>query len=127
MPRWSVLIAIALGGALGALLRFGIGRWLQSQATGGFPWGTFAANALGCLAIGFCYVWLARASPEWRSGISIGLIGAMTTFSTYCLETLNLLDDRQYALAAANLLGSVVVGLTAAAGGMMLGRAVFES
>jgi len=120
------LIAIAAGGAVGALLRFAIGRWVQSHATTSFPLGTFAANSIGCLMIGFAFVALRPASAEWRTGIQIGLIGALTTFSTYCLETLNLMDDRQYALAALNVIGSVIIGLAAAYGGMALGRALFD-
>ena len=124
MPRLSVLIAIAIGGACGALLRFALGRWLQAISGTAFPIGTFAANIIGCLLIGFGYVWLVRANAEWRTGIQIGLIGALTTFSTYCLESLNLMENHQYVLAAVNLIGSVLLGLAAAAGGMALARAM---
>ncbi len=122
----ALLAAIAAGGAAGALLRFGISHLLQQRLTTAFPWGTFLANMLGCLALGFCYIWLTdRAGPVLRLGVTVGLLGALTTFSTYSLESLNLLADRQYALALLNLIGSVVLGLLAAWVGMVAARALF--
>ena len=126
MSRLALLAAIAVGGAAGALLRFGISHLLQQRLTTSFPLGTFVTNMIGCLALGFCFIWLTdRAGPVLRVGVTVGLLGALTTFSTYSLESLNLLADRQYALALLNLLGSVVLGLVAAWAGMVAARALF--
>jgi CrcB protein len=124
--RITVLLAIALGGAGGALLRYGLSHGLQGEWARGFPVGTLAANVLGCLAIGLVAAWLSdRGSPELRMGIQVGLLGALTTFSTFSLESLNLMHERHYLLAAANVLASVALSLAAVYGGILLGRAIF--
>ena len=126
MSRTWVIVAVAVGGALGALLRFGLSRGLQQQSATAFPIGTLAANLIGCLGIGFCYVWLeSRGSPALRDGIRIGLIGALTTFSTYCIESIALLEKGAYGYALANLAGSVVLGLAACYLGIVLARSIF--
>ena len=126
-----VIAAVACGGAFGALARFGISQAVAGSRIGtAFPVATFIANMVGCLVIGFCFVWLGErgaGSPALRSGIQIGFLGALTTFSTYSLESLNLLVDRQYGYAAANILGSVVLGLAAAYLGIISGRAIFST
>ena len=126
----SVIFAIALGGAAGALARFGIGQAVNALRPGaGFPIGTFVANMIGCVLIGFCYVWLGQrgaGTPAFRAGIQVGLIGALTTFSTYSLESLNLLAEREYAPALLNIMGSVVFGLLAAYLGIVIGRTMFS-
>ena len=126
MNRLWVIVAVAVGGAAGALARYGLSRWIHSSGTGGFPWGTLAANILGCLMIGFCYHWLGqRGSPILRAGIMVGFIGALTTFSTYCLETMNLADSRQLLPAGLNIVGSVVAGLIAVYVGIVAAKMVF--
>jgi len=131
MQHLPVIAAVALGGAAGALARFGISQAVAAARPGlMFPLATFIVNMVGCLAIGFCFVWLGErgaGSPAFRSGIQIGFVGALTTFSTYSLESLNLLADRQYLSAATNIVGSVLLGLLAAYGGMVLGRILLTS
>ncbi len=123
------VFAIAIGGAAGALVRYGTGHLIQSLTPRTFPFATLAVNLVGCLLIGLCFVWLdpGRASAPLRLGIQVGLIGALTTFSTYSLDTFRLLSQSRYAEAAGYALGSVIVGLAACYVGIVLGRALFES
>ena len=121
-----MMMAVALGGAVGALARYAITHLTTQRLATPFPVGTLAANVLGCLAIGFCYVWFEHRieNEALRLGLRVGLIGALTTFSTYAIETIDLAHQKQYAFAAANLVGSVVLGLGAAWLGIVLARSV---
>jgi CrcB protein len=122
MGQLPLLAAIAIGGAAGALLRYGLLRGLGFSPRG-FPIGTFTANVIGCLLLGFCIVWLTeRASPTVRVGVQVGLIGALTTFSTYCFDSVDLARQHEFALAAVNTVLSVAVGLLAVWLGMRLGQ-----
>ncbi|MFP3874959.1 MAG: fluoride efflux transporter CrcB [Thiohalophilus sp.] len=121
------ILAIAVGGAIGSVLRFtlsgGVHQWLGRD----FPYGTLSVNVLGSLLMGFLYiVLLERASlgPEWRALLLIGLLGAFTTFSTFSLETLNLIESGALLKAGLNILLSVTLCLVAAWLGMLGGRQV---
>ncbi len=125
MKLWTI-VAVAAGGACGALARYGLNRWSHQWSATGFPWGTVIANIIGCLMIGFCYQWFGpRVSPVVRAGVMVGFIGALTTFSTYCLETRNLADEKQFFAAGVNTVGSVIVGLAAVYAGIALAKTVF--
>lgn len=118
-------LAIAAGGALGALLRFWSSNWVYGLLGRSFPYGTLAVNIAGSLAIGFCYVWLVERSilgPEWRALVMVGFLGAFTTFSTFSVETLNLLEGGAVLKALLNMLLSVVLCVVAAWLGMVAGR-----
>ncbi len=120
-----MVVAIALGGAAGALLRFWMSGAVHALLGRGFPYGTLAVNVLGSLAMGFLYVWLLERStlgPEWRGALLVGLLGAFTTFSTFSLETLNLVEEGALARAVANVLLSVVLCIGAAWCGMLAAR-----
>jgi fluoride exporter len=110
---------VGIGGALGALARFGIGGWLTTWAAAGFPWGTFAVNVLGSTLLGLFSGGLltARASPEVRALLSVGLCGGFTTFSTFDHETLVLLQQQQLGIAAVYALGSVLCCIAGVMGG----------
>jgi len=126
MQSLPIIAAVALGGAAGALARFGISQAVVSVRPGMmFPLATFIANMVGCLAIGFCFYWFAERGEGMtplRNGLQVGFLGALTTFSTFSIETLDLLMSRQYAPATINVLASVLVGLVAAYLGILLGR-----
>lgn len=119
------IAAIAGGGAVGALMRFWVAGWVYGLLGRGFPWGTLVVNVSGSLVMGFLYVMLVErmnVAPEWRALLLVGFLGAFTTFSTFSLETLNLIEDGQLLRAMMNVLLSVVLCITAAWVGMVLGR-----
>ncbi len=119
-------VAIALAGALGGLARYGVDGLIARRAPGAFPWGTFVINVSGSFLLGALFtLFTERVSVDaWvRSGLTIGLLGAYTTFSTLSLETYRLLEDGATGLALANALGSLSAGLVAVYGGVVLGRA----
>ena len=105
------ILLVATGGALGSVLRYVLGGWIQTASGSLFPIGTMSINVLGCLVIGF----LAALSPResYRLFVMVGILGGFTTFSTFGLETFLRLNERQYSQAAANVLLSVVLGLLA--------------
>jgi CrcB protein len=117
-------LSIAAGGALGAMARHGLAllavRWLGER----FPWGTLLANALGSLALGFLMQWFAQrqASDEVRLLLTTGFLGAFTTFSTYSVQSVRLMEEGSTALALANVVGNVVLGLALATLGIALAR-----
>ena len=120
-------LAIALGGAAGAVARFWVSNGVYGLFGRGFPYGTLAVNVIGSLAMGFLYVWLLErvtSAAELRGLILVGFLGAFTTFSTFSIETLNLIEQAAHLKALMNTLLSVVVCLLAAALGVWLGRAV---
>lgn len=106
-------IAIAVGGAIGAVLRFLISGWAYGYLGSGFPWGTLAVNLIGCFVIGFLSKLFESmtVSPNVRMMILVGGLGAFTTFSTYALENVNLLRDGQMDIALINVLVSTAVGI----------------
>ena len=116
-----MLVYIAIGGALGAVARYGLGGWVHERAGHGFPWGTLAVNLLGSLLIGFMlrYLEAARFAPEVRALVAVGLIGAFTTFSTFSYETVALLEDGEWLRAALYVAGSVILGLAAVYAGLL--------
>ncbi|MFO7588059.1 MAG: fluoride efflux transporter CrcB [Gemmatimonadota bacterium] len=122
----SLLVWIALGGALGAVARYGLSGWVQSVSAGTFPWGTFVVNVLGCFLLGFAFrvLQLSALSPAVRGGVTVGFIGAFTTFSTFGLEAVGLLQDGRWARAAGYLGGSVAIGLAAVLAGLWLAAAL---
>jgi CrcB protein len=124
---WHIL-AVAFGGAIGALIRFGVAQGLNPRFEK-FPVATMLVNVVGCLAIGFFFiVFHEKHNPALsdnvllRDGIRYGLLGALTTFSTYSMESLQLIQRQQYGAAVFNLLGSVVLGLGAAWLGLVIGQ-----
>jgi CrcB protein len=119
------MLAIAAGGALGALLRFWASNGVYGLLGRDFPYGTLAVNLLGSLVMGLCFVLFIErlvVGPEWRAFIMVGLLGAFTTFSTFSIETFNLLEDGELTRAMANVLLSVALCVLAAWVGVMAGR-----
>jgi CrcB protein len=119
--------AILLGGALGSAARFAMATWIDEKAVAAFPWGTFAVNILGSLVIGLMAGLsgpnssLAMPVPEnFRIFVMVGLCGGFTTFSSFSLQTVHLLETGQWPLAAAYAVLSVLLCLLATAGGMAL-------
>ena len=122
-----VALAIALGGALGAVGRYAVDSLIERHTESVFPWATFAINMTGCLAVGFLIAALVdrHRAPSWlRAGLVVGLCGGFTTFSTFAQETLDLLEGRHVAVASASVGASVALGLLAVFTGTRLGRLV---
>ena len=119
------MLAIAAGGAIGALLRYWTSIAVHGRLGMAFPYGTLAVNVLGSLLMGFLYIWLIdrmAAGPALRAFLLVGVLGAFTTFSTFSMETLNLLEAGHPGKALANVLVSVLVCVTAAALGVFAAR-----
>ena len=119
------VIAIAGGGAVGALLRFWVSTGVYQLLGRGFPWGTLAVNVIGSFLMGLLFVlFLERSmvSGELRGAVLVGLLGAFTTFSTFSIETLTLIEQADYLKALLNALLSVVVCILACWAGLALGR-----
>ena len=121
------LLAVAAGGAAGAVLRYLMAGAVQRFSGSAFPWGTFAVNALGSFLLGFIFVWLierSTASELVRLALTVGMLGAFTTFSTYSLESIRLLQEGALGMAATNVFGQVVVCLVLTWLGIQLARAI---
>lgn len=115
---------VALGGAAGALLRWSLGAAIQARWGGDFPLGTWSVNLLGCLLIGALVGGSSRLelSPAARLLLVSGLLGALTTFSTFALEAIELARTR-LDLAALYLAASLIAGLTGVLAGDALAAA----
>ncbi|SDK17418.1 fluoride efflux transporter CrcB [Microbulbifer yueqingensis] len=110
------LLAVALGGAIGAIIRYLVTVWTYPLTGGKFPLGTLIVNVTGSFLIGVVYVAIVERgmlSPEWRLLLMTGLFGALTTFSTFSLETLLLWHNEQPLMALAYILISLVLCLAA--------------
>ncbi len=121
------LIAIAGGGALGAILRFGMSSYIYRLLGRDFPYGTLAVNMVGSLIMGILFILFVErglVSAEWRSAIIIGFLGAFTTFSTFSMETLMLVESGELSRAALNVVLSVTLCLFATWLGLVMGRQI---
>jgi fluoride exporter len=115
MAMWNWL-AVAFGAATGGMLRYGVALWFGGRAPAGFPWGTLFINITGSAFIGFFSTLSGPegrllVSPQTKLLVMTGICGGYTTFSTFSLETLRLMQDRQYGAAALNVVGSILLCL----------------
>ncbi len=121
----KLLLMIALGGALGAVSRYGVSNGVHYFLGRGFPYGTLLVNVSGSLLMGYFSVLLLQRLSDGsalRALILVGLLGAFTTFSTFSLETLQLLEQGNVIKALLNVFFSVGLCLMAVYMGMILGR-----
>jgi CrcB protein len=118
---------VFVGGGVGSLLRYGVGRWLINQAENGFPLGTFVANSIGCFVIGLAIAGVAKVSghPNWSVLIVTGFCGGFTTFSSFAYEQVLMLERSMYPLFWLYLMSSVGAGIGATLLGMYLVRSTF--
>lgn len=125
-PHLAVLVAIAIGGALGAPARYGIAQ-LIPVTQGSFPWATFWTNISGAFVLGFFLAFVIERFPPTRfvrPFFGIGFLGAYTTFSTFAVETARLVKDGHVALGAGYTIASIATGLLLAYLGVALARAL---
>ena len=122
------LFFIAVGGSIGALLRYGLSGWIQTVVPSSFPWGTLCVNTIGSLLMGAFWGLseLAPVSPAARLFIAIGFLGSFTTFSTFSVETFGLLRDRETMLGLMNIGLNNVLALGFVFGGYFLSRSMMN-
>jgi CrcB protein len=121
------VIGIGVAGAFGALARYGIEGLVARRSSSAFPWGTFVVNVSGAFVLGTVFTLLTErwlVAPWLRSALTIGFLGAYTTFSTLSFESYRLLEDGALELAALNVFGSLLAGLGAVYAGILVGRVV---
>jgi fluoride exporter len=119
------ILAIAGGGALGALGRFFVSNGMYRLLGRDFPWGTLTVNSLGSFLMGMLFVLFIdrlATGPEVRGAILVGFLGAFTTFSTFSMETLSLIEDGSLVRAFLNVGMNVLICLLACWAGVLLGR-----
>jgi CrcB protein len=118
------IVLLLTGGAIGTLARYALGGFTHKVYTGTFPMGTLMVNLLGSLVIGF--LWgiseSKNISPNYRTFVFIGLLGGFTTFSSYALETMNLIRENEVQQAITNILATNILGLVAVFAGFLLAR-----
>ncbi|MCT1457686.1 fluoride efflux transporter CrcB, partial [Kocuria rhizophila] len=114
-------LAVAVGGGLGAALRFLVDRFVTAHQRGSLPLGTVLVNVLGSFGLGVVSGLGIRLGPEWTIALGTGLFGGFTTFSTAVVDAVRLARERRGGAAAAVVLGTLLWSLLAVAAGMTLG------
>jgi len=120
----GLMLSVGIGGFIGAILRFSISIWVGKATTTAFPWGTLSVNILGSFFIGFLFLYFQQSdlSPTQKAFFITGLLGALTTFSTFSLDTVLLMEKEFYVRAFSNILLNVVFSI----GATLLGMWVFK-
>jgi CrcB protein len=124
---WRDVAFISLGAVIGANLRFIVNRLALKYLSPSIPYGTLLVNVTGSFVLGFFLAWTTErvlANPHWRPLVAVGFCGAYTTFSSYGFETVTLLEQGHYGLAAANFLGNNILVLLAVVAGIALARGI---
>lgn len=129
----AATLNVAIGGAIGAVLRYQIGRgltaWLGAPSLGMFPWATLTVNVIGSLLMGVLAGWLARhgsaadfPADQLRLLLGVGLLGGFTTFSAFSLELVLLIDRGQYLFAFIYIMLSLAMGISGLLVGIVIAR-----
>ncbi len=121
------IIAIAIGGAFGAVARYWLTELSSTLLGSDFPYGTLAVNVLGSFCLGFVFVMLVERNlvgPVWRAAIMVGFLGAFTTFSTFSLQAFDLFQQARFLAGSGYIVGSVVASLIAVGTGMLMAKQI---
>ncbi|RMG62958.1 MAG: fluoride efflux transporter CrcB [Calditrichaeota bacterium] len=120
---WRILI-VGAGGFVGAVLRYAVSGWVHRLVPAVFPFGTLTVNVVGSFCLGLLMsmaeTWV--IAPGLRVFLTVGLLGAFTTFSTFSYETMVLFQERSFLLGFLNIAVSLILGLAAALAGLIVGR-----
>ena len=125
--QFGILLAVALGGALGSLLRYFVAGAVQTATWPGFPWGIFVVNVSGGFAMGVIVEMMAlklNFTPEIRAFLTVGILGGYTTFSTFSLDSVLLIERGHYSSAALYIGGSALLSILALFAGLWLVRSI---
>ncbi len=124
--QWQMIIAVGMGGFIGAISRFSLSSGIQRIMGASFPYGTLSVNVIGSFLIGFFVLYFEQTlSPNQKLFVVTGLLGALTTFSTFSLETVQLLQENLYVKALSNISLNILLCIFATVLGMMLFRKIY--
>lgn len=121
------ILVVAVGGGIGAVTRYLVSGWAAERYGAAFPYGTLIVNIAGCFVIGLFMGLVTErviVNPYWRLLVTTGFLGGLTTFSSFGYETIKLVGDGTFNLAAFNILFNVVIGLVATWAGITLSKLV---
>lgn len=127
LPTITSILMVALGGALGAVARYGVSGWVHNYFPSAFPWGTLTVNALGSFVLGFSAILLSKYFSEMdmvRLLLITGFLGAFTTFSTFSYQSIFLIQQGKLLMAGTNIVANVMVCCVLAGIGVWLGQRV---
>ncbi|MCI5044564.1 MAG: fluoride efflux transporter CrcB [Aquisalinus sp.] len=125
MRDFSLWLAVATGGGIGATIRYGVSQLSGHFISDEFPWGTLFVNVAGSFAMGVLAAWLLSRTSDnqmLRAFWGVGVLGGFTTFSAFSLETITLFEKKAYAAAGGYLMASVFLSVTALLCGLIIGR-----
>ncbi len=121
-----LILSIATGGSIGAIFRFLISYYMHRLLGNNFAYGTLTVNILGSFIIGFLYLYFEQTiSPNLKAMLVTGMLGALTTFSTFSLETILILQEGLYTKAFINISLNIILSLSATIFGMMLFKKIY--
>ena len=122
----GIILAVGAGGFLGAISRFVIATFVQKLTGPAFPYGTLAVNILGSFIIGYLFLFFEQTvAPAQKAMLVTGFLGALTTFSTFSLETVIMMQSGFFVKAGMNILLNAALCVTATVAGMALFRKIY--
>jgi CrcB protein len=122
--NFALLLSVGIGGFVGAILRFTLSEWVKQLSASSFPFGTLSVNILGSLLMGFLFMYFSQVnfSVPQKLIFTTGLLGALTTFSTFSMDTVLLLQQELYIKALFNILFNVILSI----GAIFIGILIFK-